>query len=195
MRAFPIRDDEDLTRALEMIDELWSAPPESDDALLLEVMSVLVEVYEAEHHAVSPGDPVELIRFKLQELGWSGRELARRLGWGSGRVSEILNHRRPLTLNMVRQLSTVLGLRPGLLVQSGESEQDFFWARIPVGLTRSARQRCEDLGMSVEDWIAALVRRDLEAAPELLTYSGGTSAFGSAAPDLTVITTEPGQAA
>ena len=116
MRAFPIRNNDDLARAVRLIEELWDAEPNTPEGDLLEVMSTLVDAYEAEHSTLPAANPIELIQFKLRELGWSQRELGRRLGWGTGRVSEVLNERRDLTLAMVQQLSAVLELPPGLLV-------------------------------------------------------------------------------
>lgn len=122
MRAFPIHDEHDLERAHALVERLWDAEPGTEEGDLLEVMATLVDAYEAQRSVLPPANPRELIRFKLDELGWSGRELARRLGWSGGRVSEVLNGKRNLTLAMVRQLSAALEIPAGLLVHDGAEE-------------------------------------------------------------------------
>ena len=117
MLPFPLHNDADYQRALTLVDELWDAAPGSPEADVLDVMATLIEVYEKRQRTLPPADPRVLLTFKLRELGWTQRELGRRLGWGSGRVSEVLSGRRALTLRMVQELSAVLGLPPGLLVQ------------------------------------------------------------------------------
>ena len=122
--AFPIRNDDDHARAIELVDALWSATPGSPEHDLLEVMAALIHLYESERRELPPPDPRALIAFKLRELGWSQRELGRRLGWSSGRVSEVLSGRRPLTLRMVQDLGRVLGLRAGALVSDPVPEAE-----------------------------------------------------------------------
>jgi HTH-type transcriptional regulator/antitoxin HigA len=128
MRAFPIRNDADLERACALIEDLWEGEYEQDspEANLLEVMSTLVDLYEAAHSTLPPPNPIELIEFKLRERGWSQRELARQLGCGSGRISEILSRKRQLTLDLVRRISVVLDIPPGLLVHdvAGQASAD-----------------------------------------------------------------------
>lgn len=124
MRAFPIHNDRDLERATALIHDLWDASPGTPEGDLLEVMATLVDLYESQHSNLPPANPRELIEFKLGELGWSQRELGRRLGWGSGRVSEVLSGKRSLTLTMVRQLSAVLEIPAGLLVHDDDTSAD-----------------------------------------------------------------------
>ncbi len=147
MRAFPIRNEEDHSRALELVDQLWDAQPGSPEHDLLFVMAELIESYEVRNRAqsmVAP-DPLVVVRFKLKELGISQRELGRRLGWPTGRVSEVLAGKRQLTLNMVRDLERVLGIDPGVLIggkpratppirQHELSEEGLVWVQIPAEL-------------------------------------------------------------
>lgn len=114
--AFPIRNENDYHRALDLVDQLWDAHPGTPEADVLDIMATLISVYEKATRELPPADPIALIRFKLRELGWTQRELGRRLGWGSGRVSEVLARKRPLTLRMVQDLGRELGIAPGLLV-------------------------------------------------------------------------------
>lgn len=130
--AFPIRNESDYHRALALIDALWDCEPASPEAELLDVMATLTDLYERQRRDLPAADPRKLVAFKLRELGWSQRELGRRLGWGTGRVSEVLAGRRPLTLRMVRELAAVLELPAGLLVEDGRNDDgEHVWVRLP----------------------------------------------------------------
>ena len=137
MHAFPIHTDADLHRAVRLIDSLWDVEVGTAEHDLLMVMAQLVESYEASVSTLPAADPRDLLRFKLKELGWSQRELGRRLGWGSGRVSEVLNGKRPLTLQMVKELSRELHLPAGALVHDvAKSVNDGVWVHIPAQILR-----------------------------------------------------------
>lgn len=140
MTPFPIRNDHDLARALAAVDELWNAAPGSPEAETLEVIAQLVDAYEDRHRheVLPPANPRVVLQTKLRELAISQRELGRRLGWGSGRVSEVLSGKRPLTLAMVRALSRVLDLPPGLLVHDVVDEPA--QAGVGVAVTASVAQ-------------------------------------------------------
>jgi HTH-type transcriptional regulator / antitoxin HigA len=131
-RAFPVHTENDYHRALELIDELWGSPAGSEEDSLLDVMATLVELYEREQRSLPPPDPLRLIEFKLKELGWSQRDLARKLGWSSpGRVSELLSGKRRLTLRHVQELSAALGLPAGLLLPQVPPDTDeHVWLRL-----------------------------------------------------------------
>ncbi|GAA5171714.1 MULTISPECIES: helix-turn-helix domain-containing protein [Halomonadaceae] len=103
MNIQPIRSDADLDRAFARIQALWDAEEGSAEADELEVLSILVERYEDEHYPVGPSDPIEAIRFRMEQQGLTPRDLERFIG-PSGRVSEVLNRRRGLSLRMVRNL-------------------------------------------------------------------------------------------
>lgn len=117
----PIRSDEDHARALEQLEALWGAPEGSLEAERLEVLVTLLNAYEAEHHAIAPPDPIEAIKFRMEQEGLSRKDLEPLLG-GRARVSEILNRKRPLTLRMIRRLRKGLGLSADVLVGEEEGE-------------------------------------------------------------------------
>jgi HTH-type transcriptional regulator/antitoxin HigA len=99
----PIRTKKDLKRALSRIDELIDAKrgtPEYDE---LEVLSVLVEAYEDKHCPVPPADPVEAIKFRMDQLDLKQADIAELLG-GKNRDSEVLSRKRKLNLRMIRNL-------------------------------------------------------------------------------------------
>jgi HTH-type transcriptional regulator / antitoxin HigA len=103
MTIKPIRSDKDLHavfRRLESIFQAADGTPEADER---EVLVTLVEAYENKHHAFGPADPIEAIKFRMEQQGLSPRDLEPYIG-PSGRVSEVLNRKRPLSLRMVKQL-------------------------------------------------------------------------------------------
>jgi HTH-type transcriptional regulator/antitoxin HigA len=99
----PLKTEADYDQALAEIERLWGAPEGSADGDHLDVLLVLVEAYEAKHHPIAPPDPVEAIKFRMEQMGLTRKDLEPLLG-PRNRVSEILNRRRALSLNMIRKL-------------------------------------------------------------------------------------------
>lgn len=116
MTLRPIRNEEDYETALEEIETLWEAESGTPEADRLDVLVMLVEAYEAEHYPIPDPDPIELILHVMDARGLTRRDLEPYLG-SRARVSEILNRRRPLSLEMIRKLQTGLGLPADVLVQ------------------------------------------------------------------------------
>lgn len=90
--------------------------PEADE---LDVLATLVEAYEAKHHPIEAPNPVEAIRFRMEQYGLRDKDLVPYIGT-SGRVSEILGYKRKLTLNMIRKLHAGLNIPTESLVQDYE---------------------------------------------------------------------------
>ncbi len=111
----PIRTEAQHRAALKDIERLWDAPPRSADHDRLEVLATLVEDYEQRHHPIYPPDPIEAIRFRMEQLGLDRRALEPAIG-SRARVSEVLSHRRRLTLSMIRRLRDQLGIPADVLV-------------------------------------------------------------------------------
>jgi HTH-type transcriptional regulator/antitoxin HigA len=88
---------------LERIEALMDAKPGTKAGDELDVLTTLVEAYEAKHYAVCPPDPVEAIKFRMDQLGLTRKDLESMLG-GRGRVSEVLAKKRSLSLEMIRRL-------------------------------------------------------------------------------------------
>lgn len=103
MTITPIRSKRDYERALERIAELMDARPRTKAGDELDVLTTLVEAYEAKHYAVCPPDPIEAITFRMDQLGMTRKDLETMLG-RRGRVSEILAGKRGLSLEMIRRL-------------------------------------------------------------------------------------------
>ena len=117
--AFPIRDAEDLAKALAEIGDLLAAQPGSADEARLEVLSVLVRDYEAKHYPMPPPDPVEAIKFRLEQQGLTTKALEGVIG-SRTRVFEVLNRKRPLSLRMIRNLHERFGIPYESLLGTGE---------------------------------------------------------------------------
>lgn len=103
MTIAPIRSTRDYERTLRRIEELMDAKPGTKAGDELDVLTTLVEAYEAKHYAISPPDPIEAITFRMDQLGMTRKDLETMLG-GRGRVSEILTRKRGLSLEMIRRL-------------------------------------------------------------------------------------------
>lgn len=120
MEVHPIRDDNDHAQAMVRIEALWGADAGSTAAEELEVLVTLVDAYEARHHAILPPDPIEAIRFRMEQMDLTRKDLEGMLG-SRARVSEILARKRPLTLAMIRRLRAGLGLSADVLVGRDEA--------------------------------------------------------------------------
>jgi HTH-type transcriptional regulator / antitoxin HigA len=91
----------DYQKALKEIEKLWDAKPNTPKGDRLEVLVTLVEAYEQKHHRIDPPDPIEAIKFRMEQLELKPSDLADILG-GRNRVSEVLNKKRKLTVEMMR---------------------------------------------------------------------------------------------
>ena len=103
MRLKPIRNDKELDRALERIGELWGAKPGTTGGDELDILMLIVEKYEEEHFPIPASDPVEAIKFLMEQNDLSRRDLEPYIG-ARGRVSEVMNKKRSLTLPMLKRL-------------------------------------------------------------------------------------------
>jgi HTH-type transcriptional regulator / antitoxin HigA len=119
----PIRTEADYEAVLARIEEIWDAEtgtPESDE---LDVLAILVEDYEERHHPIPPPDPIEAIKFRMKQMGLNRKDLEPYIGT-RGRVSEVLNRKRSLSIDMIRNLSEGLGISADVLVAQYELESD-----------------------------------------------------------------------
>ena len=109
LKIAPIRGERDYEAALKEIEALMDAAAGTSEGDRLEVLVTLVEAYEARHWAIDPPDPIDAIRFRLEQRGLSRSYLQKILG-SSGRVSEIMNRKRPLSIEMMRRLHEELNI-------------------------------------------------------------------------------------
>ena len=117
MEIRPIRTDADYEAALHRIEALWGAPPESSEGDELDVLTTLAEAYEREHYPVDQPDPIEAIKFRLEQTGKDFRALVGVIGQRT-RVYEVMRGARPLSLNMIRNLHGKLEIPAEILIQS-----------------------------------------------------------------------------
>ena len=99
----PIRTEDDYDAALLEVERLWGAKLGTLKGDRLDVLATLIDSYEQTHHPMDPPDPVEAIKFRMEQGGLTPRDLEPFIG-PSGRVSEVLNRKRPLSLRMVKRL-------------------------------------------------------------------------------------------
>ena len=109
MTIKPIKSERDYHKALKEIEKLWDARPNTSRGDRLDVLVTLVEAYEQRHYKVEPPDPVDAIKFRMEQLGLKPSDLAKILG-GRSRVSEVLNRKRKLTVDMMRSLREHLSI-------------------------------------------------------------------------------------
>ena len=116
MEIHPVKTETDYDAALAEIDHLWGSTEGSPDGDRLDVLLVLVESYEAKHHAIAPPDPIEAIKFRMEQMNLTRKDLEPLIG-PRGRVAEVINRRRPLSLSMIRKLHQVLHIPLESLIQ------------------------------------------------------------------------------
>lgn len=109
MNIKPIKTEKDYEGALARIERLWDAAPNTPKSDELSVLVILVEFYEAEKHRILPPDPIEAIKFRMDQMGLKKTDLARYLG-GRNRSTEILSRKRSLSVRMMRTLHDQLNI-------------------------------------------------------------------------------------
>jgi len=109
MKLKPIKSDRELNRALNRIGELWGAKSRTPKGDELDVLMLLVEKYEEENYAIPVSDPIEAIKFLMEQNNLSRKDLEPYIG-ASGRVSEVLSRKRNLTLAMIKKLHEGLNI-------------------------------------------------------------------------------------
>ena len=115
MTIRPIKNNRDYREALKEIDRLMDARSNTPEGDRLDVLVTLVEAYEEKHWPIDSPDPVEAILFAMEQRGLSRRDLEPFIG-SRARVAEVLNHKRPLTLQMIRRLHQGLGIPAEVLI-------------------------------------------------------------------------------
>ena len=116
----PVRTEEDYQATLREIERLWGAEPGTPESDRFEVLVTLVEAYEDQHYEILPPDPIDALEYYMESRGLDRRQLEAYIG-SSGRVSEVLNRKRPLTLRMIRKLHSGLGIPAEVLINEPQS--------------------------------------------------------------------------
>lgn len=116
----PIKNERDYRRVMKEIDTLMNAKPNTPAGDRLDVLATLAEAWEEKHHPIEAPDPVEAIEFVMDQRGLNRKDLEAFIG-SRARVAEVLNHRRPLTLPMIRRLHSGLGIPAEVLIRENGS--------------------------------------------------------------------------
>ncbi|MGY4539376.1 HTH-type transcriptional regulator/antitoxin HigA [Mucilaginibacter sp. UYNi724] len=117
MTIKPIKDEKDYQHALERLELIFDAAHGSENGDELEILGILIENYENEYFPISFPDPVEAIKFRMEQMGYNQNDLAKVIGLKS-RASEILNKKRKLSLEMIRLLHDNLKIPTEVLIQA-----------------------------------------------------------------------------
>ncbi|KYB45797.1 helix-turn-helix domain-containing protein [Agrobacterium sp. 22-211-1] len=117
----PIRTETDYLEALAEVDKLWGSKSGTTRGDRLEVLATLINAYEAKHYPIDPPDPVEAIKFRMEQQGLTRKDLEPIFGTRN-RTSEILNRRRGLSIEMIRQLHERLGISADVLIRPSRLE-------------------------------------------------------------------------
>ena len=115
MEIRPIKTRKDHQWAPREIQRLWNAPAGSLEEDRLEILATLVAAYEDKHYPMDLPDPIEAIKFRMEQMGLKRSGLDRMIG-SRGRVAEVLNRHRPLSLSMIRKLHQGLGIPAEVLI-------------------------------------------------------------------------------
>ena len=117
MKIKPIKTKKDYSLAMQRLEKIFDAKPGTPEGDELEVLGILIEKYENEHYPIEFPDPIEAIKFRMEQLGYSQNDLAEVVGLKS-RASEILNRKRKLSLEMIRQINYHLNIPTEVLIQA-----------------------------------------------------------------------------
>ncbi|MGA8831372.1 MAG: helix-turn-helix domain-containing protein [Desulfomonilaceae bacterium] len=115
MEIKPIKTEADYETTLSEIEKLWDAEPDTPESDRLDILVTLVEAYETKHYPIDPPDPVDTIKFRMEQMGLTDKDLGQYMG-GRGRVTKILNRQLPLSLDMIRKLHKNLGIPAEVLI-------------------------------------------------------------------------------
>jgi HTH-type transcriptional regulator/antitoxin HigA len=112
-----IKTESEYKKALTKLEKLFNAKPNTPKGDELELLSLLIEKYEQEKYPIDMPDPIEAIKFRMEQMGYNQNDLAKIIGLKS-RASEILNRKRPLTLEMIRNLHEKMNIPTQVLIQA-----------------------------------------------------------------------------
>jgi len=112
----PIRTEADYDAALAEVERLWGAKSGTPKGDRLDVLATLIDAYESEHYPMDPPDPIEAIKFRMEQQNLTRKDLEGIVG-SRARIAEILNRRRSLSINMIRRLHEKLGISTDVLIR------------------------------------------------------------------------------
>ena len=118
----PIRTKADYRHALKEVEGLWGAKLGTPEGDRLDVLATLIDAYESEHYPMDPPDPIEAIKFRMEQQGLSRRDLEPLIGTRT-RVAEVLNRKRSLSISMIRRLHDRLGISAEVLIRPSRKKR------------------------------------------------------------------------
>lgn len=118
----PIRSAADYRKALAEVERLWGAKGGTSEGDRLDVLATLIDAYETEHYPLDPPDPIEAIKFRMEQQGLSRKDLEPLVGTRT-RVAEVLNRKRGLSIAMIRRLHQRLGISADVLIRPSRSDK------------------------------------------------------------------------
>lgn len=116
MKLKIIKTKKEYSEALERLEKIFDAKQGTSQGDELEILALLIDQYEKEHFPIDAPDPIEAVKFRMEQLGMKQKDLAETIGFKS-RVSEILNKKRKLTLEMIRKLHEELNIPTSILIK------------------------------------------------------------------------------
>jgi HTH-type transcriptional regulator/antitoxin HigA len=116
MNIKPIKTEQDYKEAMQRLEVIFNSVPGTIEGDELEILGVLIDNYESQHIQLGYPDPIEAIKFRMEQLGYNQNDLAKVIGLQS-RVSEVLNKKRKLTIDMIRKLHDSLSIPTDVLIQ------------------------------------------------------------------------------
>jgi HTH-type transcriptional regulator/antitoxin HigA len=117
MNVKPIKSDKDYRNALERLEVIFDAPIDTKEGDEAEILSLVIENYENERYPIEAPDPIEAIKIRMEELNMRQKDLVGIIG-GKSRVSEVLNRKKRLTVDMIRELERILQISASVLVNN-----------------------------------------------------------------------------
>ncbi|MBI6118345.1 helix-turn-helix domain-containing protein [Salegentibacter maritimus] len=117
MKIKPIKTEKDYEQALERLEVIFDADSNSKEGDEAEILSLLIENYENQHFPIEAPDPIEAIKIRMEEMNLKQKDLVGIIG-GKSRVSEILNKKKRLTVDMIRELERILHISASVLVNN-----------------------------------------------------------------------------
>ena len=118
----PIRSEADYEKGLAEVERLWGAKSGTPEGDRLDVLATLIDAWESRHYPMDPPDPVEAIKFRMEQQGLTRKDLEPMIGTRT-RVAEVLNRKRGLSISMIRRLHARLGISADVLIRPSRSRK------------------------------------------------------------------------
>jgi HTH-type transcriptional regulator/antitoxin HigA len=136
----PIRGEADYEWTLRRVEELWNSPEGSAESDELDILATLIEAYEQEHYPIELPDPIEAIKFRLEQKGKDSSALIGVIGQRT-RVYEVMQGKRPLSLNMIRNLHEKFDIPAEVLIQPARRKRKIDVRRSSARLRRASMRK------------------------------------------------------